>query len=232
MTGLRSARPPTVQQYVLESLRAAITTGELAPGAPIRQDTVAERLGVSRVPLREALKILEGEGQVVYLPRRGYIVAELSLEDLVEVYRIRDLLESEAARAAVGRLTDADLERVAEAQRDVEQAATRGDLLAMTEANRRFHFAILGGCGMPRLLRIIRNLWDSTDAYRSVYYNTTANRARVEREHRAILAAVRRRDADDLVRLLAVHRDHAVAALREIIAPPDGTARRAPSRPE
>jgi hypothetical protein len=95
----------------------------------------------------------------------------------------------------------------------------------MTEANRRFHFAILEASGMPRLIRIIRNLWDSTDAYRSVYYNATSNRARVEREHRDIVAAVQHRDAAELVRLLAVHRDHAVKALREIIATdetPDG----------
>jgi DNA-binding GntR family transcriptional regulator len=222
MTDVRRTRPPTVQQYVLESLRGGIVTGELRPGAPIRQDAVAERLGVSRVPVREALKILEGEGQVVYLPRRGYVVAELSIADLVEVYRIREMLESEAARLAVGRLTEADLERIGAAQADVETASTRGDLIAMTEANRRFHFAILGPCGMPRLLRIVRNLWDSTDAYRSVYYNATGNRARVEAEHRDIVAAVRRGDPDDLVRLLAVHRDHAVHALRGVISPPDG----------
>ena len=89
-------RPPTAQEAVLAELRRAIAAGELRPGEQVLQDALAERFGVSRVPLREALKILEGEGQVTYRPHRGYFVAELDLDDLREVYRIRDLLETEA----------------------------------------------------------------------------------------------------------------------------------------
>lgn len=85
----RPLRPPTAQEFVLTELRRAIVSGQLRPGAAIRQDTLAESLGVSRVPLREALKILEGEGQVTYRPHRGYFVADLSYDDLREVYRIR-----------------------------------------------------------------------------------------------------------------------------------------------
>ena len=85
----------------MAELRLAIASGDLRPGEQVLQDALAERFGVSRVPLREALKILEGEGQVVYRPHRGYFVAELDLDDLREVYRIRDLLESEAVRVAV-----------------------------------------------------------------------------------------------------------------------------------
>ncbi|GAA2341180.1 GntR family transcriptional regulator [Saccharopolyspora halophila] len=211
-------RPPTTQEYVLDELRKSISAGELAPGAPIRQDGIAQRLGVSRVPLREALKTLEAEGQVIYQPHRGYSVAELSLSDLLEVYRMRELLESEAARVAAGRFTDADLTRVTDAQQDVEKAAEQGDLVAMIAANRRFHFALLEPAGMPRLLRIVRTLWDTTDAYRAVYYNAEPNRARVRAEHAEILAAARDGDPDALVRLLAQHRDHAVQDLRTTIA--------------
>ena len=101
MTSRPFRRPPTAQEAVLAELRRAIVTGELAPGEQVLQDALAERFGVSRVPLREALKILEGEGQVTYRPHRGYFVAELDVDDLREVYRIRDLLESEAVRVAV-----------------------------------------------------------------------------------------------------------------------------------
>ncbi|WP_406692115.1 GntR family transcriptional regulator [Saccharopolyspora sp. ID03-671] len=210
-------RPPTTQAFVLDELRRSIVSGDLTPGQPIRQDTIAAGLGVSRVPLREALKTLEAEGQVVYQPHRGYSVAELSLADLLEVYRMRELLEAEAVRVAAEQLTDADLTRITDAGQDVEKAAEDGDLVAMIAANRRFHFALLEPAGMPRLLRVVRTLWDATDAYRAVYYNSGTNRERVRREHEAIISAAHDRRSDDLIHLLAAHRDHAVDALRGTI---------------
>jgi len=119
----RFRRPPTAQEAVLTELRRAIGSGELRPGEQVLQDALAERFGVSRVPLREALKILEGEGQVVYRPHRGYFVAELDVADLREVYRIRDLLESEAVRVAVPRLTPVDLAAMTSAAAAVDAAA-------------------------------------------------------------------------------------------------------------
>ena len=210
-------RPPTTQEFVLAELRKAIVSGELSPRQPIRQDTIAQQLGVSRVPLREALKTLEAEGQVIYQPHRGYSVAELSLSDLLEVYRLRELLESEAATVAVDQLTDTDLGRITDAQRDVENAADDGDLVAMISANRRFHFSLLEPAGMPRLLRIVRTLWDATDAYRAVYYNSGTNRERVRHEHESIVGAATDRDAAKLVALLSQHRQHAVHSLRNTI---------------
>ncbi|RCW43947.1 GntR family transcriptional regulator [Halopolyspora algeriensis] len=208
------SRPPTTQEFVLDELRKAIVSRRLSPRQPIRQDAIAHQLGVSRVPLREALKTLEAEGQVVYEPHRGYSVAELSLSDLLEVYRLRDLLESEAATVAARKFTDTDLARVLDAQRDVESAADGSDLVGMITANRRFHFALLEPAGMPRLLRIVRTLWDATDAYRAVYYNSDVNRARVRDEHERIVQAAKQRDAEALTTLLDTHRRHAVDALR------------------
>ncbi|GAA2205288.1 GntR family transcriptional regulator [Nonomuraea monospora] len=210
-------RPPTAQQFVLGELRRAITTGRLRPGAPIRQDALAEELQVSRVPLREALKTLEGEGLVTYKPHKGYCVAVLSLDDLREVYRIRELLEEEAVRAAVARLTDDDLGRIEAAQEEVERAAAAGDVAAMASANRTFHMTLFDCAGMPRLARLIRTLWDTTDAYRSMYYGDAGNRERVVKEHRAALDALRRRSADEAVTTLNVHRDHAVAELQPLL---------------
>lgn len=100
----------TVQ--VLDELRRMITSGELEGGRQVIQDSLAAKLGVSRVPLREALKVLEGEGHVVYRPHRGYFVTELSVADLEEAYRIRALLEAEALAVAVPLLSDEDIERI------------------------------------------------------------------------------------------------------------------------
>ncbi|MFD8014795.1 GntR family transcriptional regulator [Streptomyces sp. NPDC058955] len=212
-------RPRTAQQFVLEELRSAITSGELRPGAPIRQDALAARLEVSRVPLREALKALEAEGLVVHHVHRGYFVAELSLADLEEVYRIRALLETEAVRRAMSIPPDGLFETMKDIQREVERASRAGDVTAMAEANRRFHLTLIEASGMPRLVRMITTLWDATDAYRSLYYTDPVHRDQAVHEHRAVLSALRESDEDAAVRWLDDHRAHAVAALRAVLAP-------------
>jgi DNA-binding GntR family transcriptional regulator len=206
-------RPPTAQEAVLAEMRRLLVTGELAPGTPVRQETVAERLGVSRVPVREALKVLEGEGHVVYLPRRGYVVAELSVEDLTEVYRLRELLEAEAIRVAVPRLDDDTLTALEAAARAVDSAGRRGDLAAMTASNREFHFLLFDAASMPRLSRTLRQLWDATDVYRSVYFAGSGNRTRVRHDHAELVEALRDRDVRRAVAVQKAHRDHSVVAV-------------------
>ncbi|MFC9589436.1 GntR family transcriptional regulator [Streptomyces sp. NPDC056944] len=222
-SAVQKRRPQTAQQFVLEELRRAITSGELRPGGPIRQEALAARFEVSRVPLREALKALEAEGLVVHHVHRGYFVAELSLADLEEIYRIRELLETEAVRTAVRRLSEGTVGTLEEIQREVERAADAGDVTAMAAANRRFHFTLIEASGMPRLVRLITTLWDSTDAYRSLYYTDAPHREQAVREHRAVISALRRRDEEATVGRLDEHRAHAVAALREVLeAPAEG----------
>lgn len=216
MTGV-SRRPPTAQEFVLGELRRMIVSGELRAGEQIKQDSLAEQLGTSRVPLREALKILEGEGPVSYLPHRGYFVAELSADDLVEIYRIRQLLEDEAVSVAIPRLTASNLQELERAMQAVEAAGEAGDIAAITAANRQFHFLLIEVAGLPRLTRLIRQLWDATDAYRSVYFAEPVNRIQVEREHRQIMDALREHDIPRTIALLNTHRDHAVKRVSKVL---------------
>ncbi|MEO8106135.1 MAG: GntR family transcriptional regulator [Actinomycetes bacterium] len=211
-------RPPTAQEAVLSELRLAIVTGELRPGEQVLQDALAERFGVSRVPLREALKILEGEGQVIYRPHRGYFVAELDLGDLREVYQIRDLLESESVRVAVPRITAEEIAALAADLEEVERASAAGDLVGMASANRRFHFGLIEAARMPRLMRLVRVLWDATDVYRSLYYADVTHREAVHDEHRQALDAIRRGDAEHAVVLLRQHRERAVTTLERLLS--------------
>jgi len=211
-------RPPTAQEAVLAEIRRMLVTGELAPGTPVRQEAVADRLAVSRVPVREALKVLEGEGHVVYLPRRGYVVSELSVADLTEVYRLRELLEAEAIRVAVPRLDDATVVAIERAAHDVDAAGRRGDLVAMTSCNREFHFLLFDAAGMPRLSRTLRQLWDATDVYRGVYFAGTGNRRRVADDHAALVAALRARDVRAAVAVQKSHRDASVSAVTAALA--------------
>lgn len=225
----------TVQHATLLALREAITVGRYEPGQPLRQETLARDFGVSVPPVREALKTLEAEGQVVYAPRRGYSVARLSQAELREAYRIRDLLETEAIARAVGTLSRGDLARMRGAMRDMDRAQRSANVTALTAANRLFHFTVFEAATMPRMADMIRMLWDSTEHYRSRYFATPAHRERVRAEHAEIMRAVARGDAATAAELSRQHRDHALQALcdalpaegTEVVEPPDGTAAQA-----
>jgi DNA-binding GntR family transcriptional regulator len=206
------SRPPTAQEAVLVELRRVIATGEIAPGAPIRQDALAEQLGVSRVPVREALKIL-GEGQVTYEAHRGYSVTQLSAADLAEAYRLREILEAEAIRQAMKRMAPAELDRIIAAGKAVHVATRAGDMTAITAANREFHFALFEVCAQPRLIRLIRQLWDATEVYRGVYFQTVANRRQTLRDHDAMEAALRGHDTRAVIKILDGHRRTAIERL-------------------
>jgi len=216
--GVGSAPPPgTTAQHALERLRGAIVAGDLSPGQRIVQEDVAERLGVSVAPVREALATLEQEGQVTYRPRRGYCVTELRFEDLEEIYELRRVLEAGAARRALANLDRHGLERIARAAQDCAVAVAAGDVAAELEANRRFHFGLLDSGDRPHTMRVIRMLWDSTEAYRALYYNAPEERHAALAAHARILDAATRGSADRLIAELDAHRDRALTVLGQIL---------------
>jgi DNA-binding GntR family transcriptional regulator len=207
-------RPPTAQEAVLVELRARILRGDIAPGAPVRQEDLAESLGVSRVPVREALRMLESEGHVTYLPHRGYRVAELDLDELEEIYHLRALIEDDLARRALARRAPdhVDSVRTAHARLAAAEAAAPPDPTSMAAANRAFHWAVLRPT--PRAERILTTLWDASEVYRARWFAHSDNVARGAHEHTRALAAIEAGDADALVAVLAEHRAGAVGALR------------------
>jgi len=221
-----SPPPGTTAQHALDRLRHAIVARELRPGQRVVQEEVAERIGVSVAPVREALRVLEQEGQVTYRPRHGYFVTELRAADLEEIYGLRRLLEGRAARSALPTLDERAREQIAIAAQDCVDAAEAGDVAAELEANRRFHFGLLESPGQVHTMRLIRLLWDSTEAYRAIYYNSPEERRETARAHERILDAVQLGAADALVAELDAHRDRALSVLKGILAPvlPAGAA--------
>jgi DNA-binding GntR family transcriptional regulator len=217
------AGPQTTPQHALEELRRAIVAGELRPGQRIAQEQVALRLGVSIAPVREALRVLDQEGQVTYRPRRGYFVTELRTEDLEEIYELRKLLEERLARSALARMSDGVLARIKVAGEDGVRAAEAGRVGAELEANRRFHFAILEPSDSPHTMRVIRRLWDATEAYRALYYNLPAERQASIAAHERIIGAIEARNADRLVAELDAHRERALAVLRGVLSGHEGS---------
>jgi DNA-binding GntR family transcriptional regulator len=139
------------------------------------------------------------------------------MADLEEIYALRQVLEERAARHALPRLDGDALGRVARAADDCVAAAEAGDVAAELAANRRFHFGLLDAPDRPHTMRHIRMLWESTEAYRALYYNAAEERAAAVEAHERILDALRARDADRLVAELDGHRGRALRVLRRIL---------------
>lgn len=215
-----AAGPGTTAQHVLDDLRRAIVAGELRPGQRVAQEEVAGRLGVSIAPVREALRTLEQEGQVTYRPRRGYVVTELRIEDLREIYELRRLVEERAVRHRLPGLDDDAFALLDDAAAECSRAAAAGDVAAELAANRRLHFLLLDAPDRPHTMRIIRLLWDSTEAYRALYYNEPREREASLGAHERILRAARAGDADGLVAELDAHRERALDVLGGMLADP------------
>jgi DNA-binding GntR family transcriptional regulator len=207
-------RTPTAQDRAAATLRAAILDGELGPGQRINQEAWAARAQVSLIPVREALRGLAGEGLVTYRPRRGYAVTELDPNELEEVYRLRQLLETDILRRGVGRATAADLDALEAAADACCEAAVAGDVAGQLAANRRFHDRIHGLAGSRPATRLIDVLWDSTEAYRALYYGLPGEAAEADRAHRGIIAAIAAGDTERVVALQDAHRERALARLR------------------
>jgi DNA-binding GntR family transcriptional regulator len=212
------SRRPTAQHRAAETLRAAILEGELRPGQRVNQEAWAARVGVSPIPLREALRSLAGEGLVTYRPRRGYVVTELDIAELEDVYALRRLLETEALQRGVERATEADVAALRTAAAACRRAAARGDVAAQLEANRLFHARLHGLAGSRQLSRLIDLLWDSTEAYRALYYALPGEAADANRAHEGIVAAVRERDVRSAIALQDDHRMRALTRLRAALA--------------
>ena len=209
-------RPKTAQEAVLAEIREQLLDGRLAPGVSIRPDALGEELGVSAVPVREALRILEGEGHVHYRPHRGYVVAALDVDDLIEIYRIRELLETEAVSRAIPRFRGETVARLREVVREMDEV--QDDVISLTAVNRRFHFTLFEAAEMPQLVRVLRILWDSSDRYRLRYLMSAENRQLVHDQHQRMMQAVADGDVATFLDESHKHRAHAIAALAETFA--------------
>jgi DNA-binding GntR family transcriptional regulator len=209
--------PATAHQVVLDGLRDLVVTGELAPGAVIKQDEIAERFGVSRVPVREALKILQGEGYVSYVANHGFRVTLLSISELLEVYNMRGWLETGLVRASVPRLARANLEIVEDAMAHMAAAAASGDVSTVSRENRRFHFQFFEPSGMHRAVRILGQLWDVADPYRPLYFEHHWDEMSINTDHKKIVDAAFGQDVERTVQLINLHRNDTVTHLRKLL---------------
>jgi DNA-binding GntR family transcriptional regulator len=185
-------------------LREAILSGELGPGTRIRQEEIAERLGASRLPVREALRMLEAEGLTEHEPHKGARVPRLTQYEVEVIYRMRERLEPLALVESMPLLDDGTLEQIEEVQRRIEE---NEDVEKFLDLDREFHMLTYSGCAIDPLNAMVTRLWNSTQHHRRAYV-ALGGKSRmwvVNAEHRLILDAVVRRDAADAERFLEGH---------------------------
>lgn len=212
--------PKTSQEHVVEWLREAIVSRRLRPGQRVGQEEVAEQVGVSIVPVREAMRVLEREGQLTYLPRRGHFVNELRIGDLEEIYGLRELLEERAVRWTMDSFDGVMEARLVAAAGACRVAAESRDVLGELGANREFHFCLMDAPGRPHTLGIIGNLWDKTEAYRALYYNSAEETSAAMDAHDVMVELALARQVDELIGALDSHRSRALEVLRGILEEP------------
>lgn len=191
---------------VYETIRDRIVDGELGPDTQLVQEQLAETLGVSRTPVRDALNQLAHEGLVTWVQGVGYIVNDLTEQDITDVYQVRYTLELLAVRLACGRHDRAQLARLRgliEEMAAEEPTATAQHF----DLNRRFHLSLIEPCGNHLLTQLIDNLWDHPVNRRITrsYVHDQENVGQMVTEHRAILSAAEAGDADRLVALVGEH---------------------------
>ena len=189
-------------------LRAAILSGEIAEGAVTSQATLAERFGVGRTPLREALRMLQREGLVISQPNHRVRIAELSSEDAEELYIMRIALEAVAIRVTVPVLTSADLAELDGLMAQMDHYMKLRDHVGHREPHRQFHYRLVYAAG-PRVSERIDELFDHAERYRRRFGAADSWEAR-RAEHRAILDAVGEGDRAAAADLLADHYLHTV----------------------
>jgi DNA-binding GntR family transcriptional regulator len=200
-----------MSRLAADAVRAMILTGELQPGDRVIENQLTRQLGVSRPPLREALRVLEQEGLLVQQPRRGVIVVPITLHDVYEIFTLRDHLERMAVETGIPVRSAERLERCRMALRDLEDAARAGDAATITDRAFDFHLAVVGLAGHGRLEESYRSLSLQMrlcmGMNQRVRVATEGLWGNVER-HRAILETVERGDPLEVIRILADHGQH------------------------
>ena len=204
-TGLAALDQRTLWQRAHEHLREEIISGRLTPGTELQEVALAESLGVSRGPIREALGRLAAEGLVTVRPRRGAVVRALSAEEFLEAYQVREALEVMAVRLAVPRLTAADVAGMQRLIEEMSALADAEDVQGFFETNGAFHQVFFEVAGNRMLAEQYRQLRDQIDRHRLRSLELRGNVRRSIAEHRAILRAVEAGDVERAVHLVSEH---------------------------
>ncbi|HJC48894.1 MAG TPA: GntR family transcriptional regulator [Candidatus Lachnoclostridium pullistercoris] len=197
-----------LRDVVFNTLRQAILKGELEPGERLMEIQLAERLGVSRTPIREAIRKLELEGLVLMIPRKGAEVAKISARSLRDVLEVRRALEELAIELACQRMTEEEIDSLQKAQDDFKQAIAEGDPMKIAETDEHYHGVIYEGTQNAKLIQMLNNLREQMYRYRLEYIKDEDKRKILILEHERVLRAIRERKVAEAKEAMREHIDN------------------------
>ncbi len=195
----------SLQQKTYDLLRRAILNGKLPPGHRLVEYKLAAQLGVSRLPVREAIRKLEQEGLVVVDPRRAVHVCGIDPVEAKETYALRMILEGAAAGFAAAHASESDLQRLRDNLDTMERAIAAQDRLGIQEANYDFHDTLVEMCGNKKLIELVHRVRDSIERFRRLYANRIGFTEVRSREHYPIYQAIADRDSERSEQLMRSH---------------------------
>lgn len=202
-----------LRDVVFNTLRRAILKGELKPGERLMEITLADKLGVSRTPIREAIRKLELEGLVVMAPRKGAKVASITERDLNDVLEVRKGMEVLAISLACKRITGEELEKLETIEQSFQKLIESGNLTELAEMDVKFHDTIYQATNNQRLVQLLNNLREQMYRYRMEYLKDIAVRRTLAEEHKAICRALRERDEQQAEQYVSIHIDNQQKAI-------------------
>lgn len=197
-----------LRDVVFNTLRHGILKGELKPGERLMEIHLANQLGVSRTPIREAIRMLELEGLVIMVPRKGAQVSNISKEDLKDVLEVRKALDTLAISLACDRITADGLARLKSASNAFRDSINSGDFTRMAEADVVFHDAIHTASGNKRLSILVNNLAERLYRYRLEYIKDSADRMNLVKEHEEMVRCIERGDKEGAINAIDSHIDN------------------------
>jgi len=198
----------------VEALRERILRGDYPEGEPLRQDALADELGVSRIPVREALRQLEAEGLVTFSPHRGAVVSSLSLEEITELFELRAEIECGLLTRAIPLMTQDQLDRATEVLDEFEDALTAGEATRWGPLNWHFHAALYTPANRNFTMGVLQKLHQHSDRYFRMQVLLAHGGAKAASEHRAIAEAVAAKDVELATQRM---REHILEAGRSLL---------------
>ena len=206
-----------LRDVVFNTLREAILKGELQPGERLMELQLASKLGVSRTPIREAIRMLEQEGLAVTVPRKGAEVARMTLKDMEDVLEIREALDELAAQIACERISSEQMNRLMDTKKEFERILASGEVKEIADVDVKFHDIIYEANDNAKLVYLLNNLREQLFRYRVEYLKNPENYPALIQEHEAIVSALEARDKAKVTEAMHEHVTNQAVAVKAVI---------------